>query len=452
MFFRVFVYMQVAVSLLSGISTTIAQTDSDIANATPSPYESSLHTVNLSPSGDWRIDGVVQGNKWGGPVGTGAVISYSFPDENSVWANPYGERDEPKNGFSSYNEAEREVARAAIAAWEATGADITFVEVNETSTSVGDIRFGWTSINRGFVTAWSSSPSEGPHRADIWNFTGVRETTTPQAFLTILIHELGHGLGLYHDGSGSTNLPFEYDNKGYTVMSYNQTPPIPGLSTSPYPKEFDTLAVRWLYGVKGEPDVVFLGDHRSYGSSKNDIFIGELGNNFIDGGDGEDTIIFDDEKSLYGINPQGIQLPQDGNYTSFENIEYLQFADISVAINLNSENSAGKSVQILTATFGEEVLIPEYIGAGVSIFRSGMSFIEVAQFILDSFQFQSLVAPNDNVGLINHLVVNVLGRQATNDEISYVLGLMDNELSRADLVLAAAQLVDLTGYPAVEFR
>ncbi len=51
-------------------------------------------------SGVREIDSLLGGTKWGGAVGTGATITYSFPGYGAVWASPYSYVDEPGHGFS----------------------------------------------------------------------------------------------------------------------------------------------------------------------------------------------------------------------------------------------------------------------------------------------------------------------------------------------------------------
>ena len=96
------------------------------------------------------------GTKWGGPVGTGAVLSYSFPEPPAtpaLWSTAskeqggYGPPDGPgepwSGGFAALGEAQRAGVEAALQAWAAV-ADVTFAQVAETPDNVGDLRFATT--------------------------------------------------------------------------------------------------------------------------------------------------------------------------------------------------------------------------------------------------------------------------------------------------------------------
>jgi hypothetical protein len=77
--------------------------------------------------------------KWGGELGTGATISYSFFDPTSFFPSDYP----PQyiNEIGVIPEAMKQAHREAFAAW-ASVADVRFVEVAETELTVGDIRIG----------------------------------------------------------------------------------------------------------------------------------------------------------------------------------------------------------------------------------------------------------------------------------------------------------------------
>lgn len=442
--------------------------------AQPTPLDSSPHTQLFTLSGDYRIDGVIGDfpTKWGGPPGTGAVVYYSFLNANSVWDpgykawQPDGYGVEPFNNFSTFNDYERNVARDAMRSWEnETGADITFVEVQETSTTVGDIRFGWTGgtcpCGQG---GWSSKAGVVPRSADVWISKDNKEKATRsyEWLLRLLVHELGHSIGLQHGPSGNTNLPGDQDHTGNTVMSYSGPTPGPGVDGSGwlYPKRYDILALNYLYGTKGIKSPAVSGNYRFYGSGKadtltggigndvfegldgDDIFIASTGNDHIDGGNGIDTIVFDTDRRFFLVNYGEKRVQHEsGIWTRFTNIERLQFADKSIALDLDKGSSAGKAARIIGAAFGADYLTPEYMGAAIDIFDSGASLLDVSQLILDSEIFQQIVGSSDDASLVNLIFIRVLGREATTDEKTQYAKLLvgsGGSMTQAELLVEAA--------------
>jgi len=62
----------------------------------------------------------------------------------------------------------------------------------------------------------------------------------------VLLHEIGHALGLAHPFEGPYALPTGEDNTANTIMSYNQAGPYQSTFQA-----YDLLALRWIYGEDG---------------------------------------------------------------------------------------------------------------------------------------------------------------------------------------------------------
>ncbi len=119
----------------------------------PSPATSSSISA-IKQSGSVLIDALIHGLKWGGSLGSGVALSYSFPWTNgdTVFLGYNG-----SSGYSTLDEAnavlhyglnvqQQQAASAALQAW-ANVANIQFSQVTDTASNVGDIRFGFTSVN-----------------------------------------------------------------------------------------------------------------------------------------------------------------------------------------------------------------------------------------------------------------------------------------------------------------
>ena len=248
----------------------------------PSPQTSSS-TSSVGQASSPTINSLLGGNKWDGATGTGSSISYSFPWTSSSTAifaghngiGDYSLLNEP-NASAHYGltATQQTAARAAVQTW-ANVANITFSEVPESSSNVGDIRFGWTSATDTTSTGntawgWASYPnSYWPSAGDVWISTtaagaAATDWSVGSDNFGSLIHELGHALGLKHPFEGNVVLPVATDSTQYSVMSY--TPALHSLyvsvthsgntwSWSSYniepstPMLYDIQAMQYLYGA-----------------------------------------------------------------------------------------------------------------------------------------------------------------------------------------------------------
>ncbi|MFZ6649383.1 DUF4214 domain-containing protein [Undibacterium sp. TJN25] len=204
----------------------------------PSPATSSSISA-VKQSGSVLIDALIHGLKWGGSLGSGVALSYSFPWTNgdTVFLGYNG-----SSGYSTLDEAnavlhyglnvqQQQAASAALQAW-ANVANIQFSQVTDTASNVGDIRFGFTSANNlssigTQAWGWAHYPSSSsPVGGDIWLSTQGPAASNPSwspgsENYQAIIHEVGHALGLKHSFEDGTVLPASLDSNTYTVMSYN---------------------------------------------------------------------------------------------------------------------------------------------------------------------------------------------------------------------------------------
>jgi Ca2+-binding RTX toxin-like protein len=224
----------------------------------PTPYTgSSISSVGFTL--ELYINALIGGTRWGSSVGNPATVTYSFPDGSSVWdwspnAYPPGwEPDYPDyRGFNTY---EQGVFRDVLTAYSNV-ANITFQEITETSTSVGDIRIAYSGLvgNDG-AAAYAFYPDPSSIGGDIW----VDPTYPPNLELgkgewgySTWMHELGHALGLQHpfsdgDGSSEVVLTGNYQTQMYSIMGYDQSPyaTIEAYQLMLY----DIAAIQYIYGA-----------------------------------------------------------------------------------------------------------------------------------------------------------------------------------------------------------
>jgi hypothetical protein len=203
---------------------------------------SSLTTGNNS------IDSLVY-SSWARNASTPVSLSYSFMTRLPSDATP-----DDTFGFKVMTAAQQAGVRTALAAWSAV-ANITFTEV----ASNGNIQMG--SNDQGKQSSGYAYLPDG-HSA---TYLFVNNTDSHNSVFTagtygpaVLIHELGHTLGLKHpgdyDSTGSTIsgpfLPSATDNLDYTEMSYNVGS---GFSLNGNygitPMLYDIQAMQYLYGA-----------------------------------------------------------------------------------------------------------------------------------------------------------------------------------------------------------
>ncbi|KJV10155.1 hypothetical protein VZ95_06855, partial [Elstera litoralis] len=152
--------------------------------------------------------------------GTAVTVQYSFATSVASYANQFIDTRAGLTSFQAFDDTMKAQAREALAAWSAV-TNINFVEVADTS-SVG-MRFFTLSDasadSAGFAWgAGTGSQIGSSYRGDVW--INRAQTDTGYSPL-LLLHEIGHALGLKHPHE-SPVLADAKDSIQTTVMSYDQ--------------------------------------------------------------------------------------------------------------------------------------------------------------------------------------------------------------------------------------
>lgn len=179
-------------------------------------------------------------------------ITYSFY-EDSIFAGSYYNSE---TGVREVSEPVKNNIRA-ILNWLENLVDLEFIEITETASNVGTIRY-MLSNEPGYAYAYipiSWHPAGGDvHLSSAYDnnigTNGFQGRLGTHGFMT-LIHETLHALGLKHPGNYNGNglgtgafLDYERDNTTNTLMSYNFTS-----SAAATPMPYDILALQYLYGA-----------------------------------------------------------------------------------------------------------------------------------------------------------------------------------------------------------
>ncbi len=196
----------------------------------------------INATGDYRIDALLSPYKW-----VASTVTYSFY-EDSVWAGQYYGTESP----SEVSEAVKTNARAIMALYS-TVMNVNFVEVTETSNTIGHIRFMKSSAPGYAYAYYPASSAMFSTSGDIHlnssydrlgDTNGFQHPAGQHGYVSI-IHEVGHAVGLKHPHSDSPNLPAAEDNFARTVMTYNFLGNSPGTMMG-----YDLMALHYLYGAR----------------------------------------------------------------------------------------------------------------------------------------------------------------------------------------------------------
>lgn len=206
-------------------------------------------------AGDRRIDALLAGSSWVEAPGSPITLTYAFPERADSYPSPYSAIDEPRYEFTPLSAVQRMAVREALDLWAAV-AHVRFVESDE-RTGPATLRFAATGLA---ATAQAYLPGDDPAAGDVWLSTNL-----PTEFgyrhgsyeFFVLIHEIGHALGLKHPHEGesaSVTLAKADDHLGFTVMSYRAFPgasiarPFLGNDFPSTPMLGDIAAVQYLFG------------------------------------------------------------------------------------------------------------------------------------------------------------------------------------------------------------
>ena len=247
---------------------------------TTAGWTKTVPAISADTAKNQEVDGVLSGVKWntdgsdwrtlsGSPNGS---ISFSFPDLWTDYGKNYGSNEHRKN-FGSFSQSpDQQLAfydvlagMGTVVTSKANAKDIqyisavtplTFTEFTGTSDKDAVLRFGKTDMKS--AEAWSYYPSSTSTGGDAWfsnqyiNFNNLKIGTYDY---TVLMHELGHSLGLKHSFEKTSYGVVPVDSLSYTVMSYASYPGADnwyGGTAYDFPQTlmmYDIAALQQMYGA-----------------------------------------------------------------------------------------------------------------------------------------------------------------------------------------------------------
>lgn len=207
------------------------------------------------------------------------------------------------------------------------------------------------------------------------------------------------------------------------------------IGTSSY--SFTTVAKVVAGGIVGTA-----GNDTLNGTAGNDSFNGLAGNDIINGGTGMDTAIYAGKRADFNITAAGanftVQDKTGAEGTDTVNqVERLQFADMSVALDINS--TAGVAYRIYQAAFNRTPDLPG-LGYWIGQMDKGQSLNQVAASFVISAEFKQLYGANisDNA-FLTALYSNVLHRTPDQAGFDYWNGQVSKGMTRADILASFSE-------------
>ena len=171
------------------------------------PYFVGTATVEKLTTGDINTDALLfdSPKAWASNQnydnGNSTTITYSFVKTSDFFKDGYDEPSPEIDLIFAFSENQQAAVALALEQFSNI-ANITFVEVAETTSEVGTLRFGFTNDYRGEdVWGWAFIPSNKASGGDVWIDSSISDETFTRGkdfnFASIM-HEIGHALGLDH--------------------------------------------------------------------------------------------------------------------------------------------------------------------------------------------------------------------------------------------------------------
>jgi hypothetical protein len=338
--------------------------------------------------------GILSGQSWTGSNKSNSpvVLSYSFERSAAAYLVEMGLPSQAMASFREFDAGEKELARIALQQWAAVSG-VRFVEA---APGTGDIKFNKFDFNLipgGSIYAGLGHTPERSLRAqssseELVGGDVLINSRAPMS-VDLLLHEIGHALGLKHPFDGYPTLSSGLDNKSNTVMSYTGTPTgalgwldiqaIQSLygTTNPNTWSWNAATGQLTQVGTNAADTIFgTGQHDIIrGANGNDIIGGFSGNDYLDGGAGADVMHGGDGNDTYVVDSPKDVVSEDGNgldvvlsSVTYSLAQYGSLENLTLTGTANINGSGNGANNVITGNGGDNILAG---GLGTNILDGG---------------------------------------------------------------------------------
>lgn len=186
------------------------------------------------------------------------------------------------------------------------------------------------------------------------------------------------------------------------------------------------------------------------GGAGSDVLNGGSGNDSLDGGAGADTAQYAGKLADYSWNPTTGVLTDKRTVATSEgsdtlvNMERLQFADVSLALDMGAGQAGGEAVLIMAAAVGVAFSNDKtWAGVFMHYFDSGATLLDGARLLVDAGIVAAFAGGTDNSTVVKYLYANVYGAAPSASQLASLVAPLDAHTTTqaqwlAELTLSAA--------------